>query len=102
MSAAGASADELCGVSLWRQIQRTSLIVKGPTPLIGKEIHVPDLRAGFAYVMAALIAENECSISGLPYLDRGYEDLEHKLTSIGGAIIREKKSGKLETVKTPA
>ena len=68
-----------------------SLIVKGPTPLIGKDIHVPDLRAGFAYVMAALIAESECIISGLPYLDRGYEDLEHKLSSIGGVISREKK-----------
>ena len=33
-----------------------SIVVKGPTSLVGKEIEIPDLRAGFSYVMAALIA----------------------------------------------
>lgn len=65
-----------------------SLIVKGPTPLIAKEISIPDLRAGFAYVMAALIANGTSVISGLPFLDRGYEDLTNKLLSIGAQIER--------------
>ena len=34
-----------------------SAIVKGQTPLVGKEISIPDLRAGFAYVMAAMVAK---------------------------------------------
>lgn len=65
-----------------------SLIVKGPTPLTGGEITIPDLRAGFAYVMAALIAEGESVIRGLPYLDRGYEHLDQKLLALDAKIER--------------
>ena len=65
-----------------------SLIVKGPTPFIGKEIEVPDLRAGFAYVLAALIAHEPSTLTGLRYLDRGYENLETKLQSLGANIER--------------
>lgn len=65
-----------------------SLIVKGATPFFGKEIEVPDLRAGFAYVMAALIATNESTLTGLRYLDRGYENLENKLQNLGADIRR--------------
>lgn len=65
-----------------------SSIIKGPTPLVGREIQVPDLRAGFAYVMAALIAEGESLISGLHYLDRGYENITEKLANLGAQIER--------------
>ena len=65
-----------------------SLIVKGPTDFRGMEIEVPDLRAGFAYVMAALLAPEESTLTGLPYLDRGYENLEGKLQSLGANIER--------------
>ncbi|NGX51327.1 MAG: UDP-N-acetylglucosamine 1-carboxyvinyltransferase 1 [Chlamydiae bacterium] len=65
-----------------------SLIVKGPTTFVGREIEIPDLRAGFAYVMAALLSDEESIISGLPYIDRGYENLEKKLQSIGAEIQR--------------
>ena len=65
-----------------------SLIVKGPTPFIGQDIEVPDLRAGFAYVMAALIAPEKSTLSGLKYLDRGYENLGEKLQSLGADIDR--------------
>lgn len=64
------------------------LIIKGCTPLIAKNIHVPDLRAGFAYVMAALLASDVSTISGVNYLDRGYENLEEKLSSLGANIKR--------------
>ncbi len=60
-----------------------SLIVKGPTPLVGREIAIPDLRAGFAYVMAALVAKDTSTISGLHFLDRGYEKLTEKLNTLG-------------------
>jgi len=63
-----------------------SVIVKGATPLVGKEIDIPDLRAGFAYVMAALIATDSSMISGLPFLERGYEDLINKLGHLGADI----------------
>jgi len=66
-----------------------SLVVRGPTPLISKDIAIPDLRAGFAYVMAALAASDTSLISGAQYLDRGYEHLVEKLQSIGADVSRE-------------
>lgn len=66
-----------------------SLVIKGPTLLKGKEIVIPDLRAGFAYVMAALLSVDESVITtNVDYLDRGYEDLVGKLTSLGADITR--------------
>lgn len=73
-----------------------SLIVKGPSPLVAKDILIPDLRAGFAYVMAAVLANGTSTISGLPFLDRGYENLAGKLAALGADVERlkvEDKSG---------
>ncbi|MFN0064947.1 MAG: UDP-N-acetylglucosamine 1-carboxyvinyltransferase, partial [Chlamydiales bacterium] len=65
-----------------------SIIVRGKTQLVGKEITIPDLRAGFAYVMAALTAKGESFINGMPFLDRGYELLVDKLQTLGAQIQR--------------
>ncbi len=67
---------------------RHSLIVKGVTPLRGGKIHIPDLRAGFSYVMAGLVAPEETVVSGVQYLDRGYENLVPKLAALGADISR--------------
>lgn len=69
-----------------------SIVVKGPTQLQSQNIVIPDLRAGFAYVMAALLAPDESSMSGIHYLDRGYENIVEKLSSLGADIQRIKAS----------
>ncbi len=69
-----------------------SIVIKGPTPLQAKDIVIPDLRAGFAYVLAALLAPDQSNISGVQYLDRGYEKIVEKLSSLGADIVREKTS----------
>jgi UDP-N-acetylglucosamine 1-carboxyvinyltransferase len=66
-----------------------SLIVKGVSQLVAKDISIPDLRAGFAYVMAAVLADGTSTISGLHFLDRGYEDLTQKLLGLGVDAVRE-------------
>jgi len=66
-----------------------SLVVKGVTPLQARDIVIPDLRAGFAYVMAALLSSDESVISNVDFLDRGYEDLVGKLVSLGADISRQ-------------
>jgi UDP-N-acetylglucosamine 1-carboxyvinyltransferase len=66
-----------------------SIVIKGPCKLESKEISIPDLRAGFAYVMAALIANGDSKITGVSYLDRGYESLVTKLTSLGASVRRK-------------
>lgn len=63
-----------------------SIIVKGATPLSGREIAIPDLRAGFAYVMAALLSPETSAISGVQFLKRGYENLVAKLSLLGADI----------------
>lgn len=66
-----------------------SLIVKGPSRLFAKDIVIPDLRAGFAYVMAAILAEGTSTITGLQFLDRGYQGLAEKLAALGVDVTRE-------------
>lgn len=65
-----------------------SIVVRGPTHLSGKKIEIPDLRAGFAYVMAALVSNDTSLISGLAFLDRGYENLTAKLSCLGADVER--------------
>jgi UDP-N-acetylglucosamine 1-carboxyvinyltransferase len=77
-----------------------SLIIKGPTPLTAKSIAIPDLRAGFAYVMAGLLSQEETTISGLSYLDRGYENLTGKLAALGADISRQHKDLSKDKEKT--
>ncbi len=77
-----------------------SAIVKGPTILHGKEICIPDLRAGFAYVLAALIASDVSIISGLPFLERGYERIVQKMELLGAQIERIKINDKPDVTIT--
>jgi UDP-N-acetylglucosamine 1-carboxyvinyltransferase len=65
-----------------------SVVIRGATPLIGKDITIPDLRAGFAYVMAAMIASGTSRLTGTNFLDRGYENLVNKLSHLGADIHR--------------
>ncbi|MBT4917482.1 UDP-N-acetylglucosamine 1-carboxyvinyltransferase [Candidatus Peregrinibacteria bacterium] len=63
-------------------------LIIGPTKLHGMPISSWDIRAGAAMVVAALIATGETEISNINYIDRGYEDLQGKLESLGAEIKR--------------
>jgi UDP-N-acetylglucosamine 1-carboxyvinyltransferase len=65
---------------------RHSAVIVGPAKLQGTDLHIPDLRAGFSYVLAALAAEGNSTISGASLLDRGYENFREKLLSIGAKL----------------
>ncbi len=62
---------------------RHSAVVSGPTPLRPAEIHVPDLRGGFSYLIAALAAEGESKVHGIGVIYRGYERFSDKLDALG-------------------
>lgn len=64
-----------------------SAVIVGPTPLTGAEIHIPDLRAGFSYVVAALVAKGESTLTNTDLIHRGYENLTGKLLSLGADLI---------------
>ncbi|MFA5001319.1 MAG: UDP-N-acetylglucosamine 1-carboxyvinyltransferase [Candidatus Paceibacterota bacterium] len=63
-------------------------LIDGPTPLTGHEIESPDLRAGLAYVLAAIIASGQSVVHNVKYIDRGYEQIEKRLQAIGVKIER--------------
>src|SRR5207247_8784740 len=65
-------------------------LVQGPSRLGGEPggIPSPDLRAGIALVIAALCAEGTTVIRSVEQIDRGYEDIEAKLRSLGASITR--------------
>lgn len=67
-------------------------IIEGPRKLKGGVIAIPDLRAGFTYVVAALAAQGETTITNFSVLGRGYEQIIAKLQSLGAEIIEIKSS----------
>lgn len=64
--------------------------IEGPTPLTGADITMTDIRAGMAYLIAALAAEGTSTIHGVEHLDRGYEKLDERLRALGADIQRVK------------
>ncbi len=64
------------------------ILVHGATKLRGREIESPDLRAGLAFVIAALVAKGESLISNIYQIDRGYERIDERLKKLGAEIER--------------
>jgi UDP-N-acetylglucosamine enolpyruvyl transferase len=63
-------------------------VISGPSPLRGSEFVSPDIRAGIALVMAALIAEGRSKIEHIELIDRGYERIDGRLRALGAHIER--------------
>ncbi|HOW58799.1 MAG TPA: UDP-N-acetylglucosamine 1-carboxyvinyltransferase [Candidatus Omnitrophota bacterium] len=71
-------------------LEGPSAIVHGVKKLSGAPVMASDLRASAALVLAGLVAEGATEVQRVYHLDRGYENLEQKLTSLGAKIRREK------------
>jgi len=65
---------------------RLHAIVHGPARLRGTELAIPDIRSGAALVIAAMCAEGDSVLRNAWHLERGYEDMEGKLASVGAHI----------------
>ncbi len=62
--------------------------VRGATPLRGRELESPDIRAGLAFLIAGLIAKGESVTNNVYHIDRGYEAIEKRLLTLGASIER--------------
>lgn len=72
-------------IALWNPQQIT---VKGRTPFVGRELESPDIRAGLAFILAAIIANGKSVIHNVYNIDRGYEKIEERLQNVGVDIKR--------------
>ena len=70
------------------QISGKTAIVTGTEKLYGATVSARDLRAGAALVIAGLAAEGTTWVKNIHYVERGYENLIEKLTSLGATIRR--------------
>lgn len=71
-------------------LEGPSAIIKGVKKLSGAPIMASDLRASAALVLAGLAAQGQTEISRIYHLDRGYENMEEKLSALGADIKRKK------------
>jgi UDP-N-acetylglucosamine 1-carboxyvinyltransferase len=58
------------------------------TPLRGIRMSSPDIRAGVALLIAALSAEGKSIIDNIDQIDRGYQNIDHRLKLLGADIQR--------------
>jgi len=72
------------------EVVDNSAIVIGGRKLSGATVMASDLRAGASLVLAALIAEGTTEVLRVYHIDRGYENFEQRLQSIGANIKRVK------------
>lgn len=65
------------------------VLVRGKSELHGRKLQSPDLRAGLAFVIAAVVAKGESVIHNVDTtIDRGYEDVDNRLRAIGVHVER--------------
>ena len=72
------------------EINGGQAVVKGKGRLSGAQVMATDLRASASLILAGLAAEGRTEVSRVYHLDRGYQDLDLKLASLGARIWREK------------
>ncbi|MCH5267574.1 MAG: UDP-N-acetylglucosamine 1-carboxyvinyltransferase [Lachnospiraceae bacterium] len=61
-------------------------IIEGVEGFTGASVSAPDLRAGAALVVAALVADGYSTVDSIHYIERGYECFEDKIAALGGSI----------------
>ena len=72
------------------EIKGSKAIIFGKSRLKGAELMATDLRASVCLVLAGLVASNKTTINRIYHLDRGYEQIEKKLSKCGAKIKRIK------------
>mgnify|MGYP000215866647 CR=1 FL=1 len=90
-------ADELSRMGANIKVEGNSAIIDGVKKLTGARVSAPDLRAGAALVIAGLAADGITVVDDIVYIQRGYENFEEKLRSLGAEI--EKVSSEKEIQK---
>ena len=78
--------DELARMGAVAKVEGNTAIITGVKKLTGARVSAPDLRAGAALVIAGLAAEGTTVVDDIRYIQRGYENFDEKLRSLGAEI----------------
>ncbi len=70
------------------RVEGHTAIVRGVEQLSGAPVMATDLRASASLILAGLVAQGETTIDRIYHLDRGYENIEEKLSGLGAKIRR--------------
>ncbi|MFZ2236436.1 MAG: UDP-N-acetylglucosamine 1-carboxyvinyltransferase [Dokdonella sp.] len=70
------------------RIEGNTAIIKGAEYMTGAQLMATDLRASASLVLAGLVAHGETVVDRVYHIDRGYENIEEKLGSLGARIRR--------------
>ncbi|MGV8930875.1 MAG: UDP-N-acetylglucosamine 1-carboxyvinyltransferase [Luteimonas sp.] len=70
------------------QVEGAHATVTGVERLSGAPVMATDLRASASLILAGLVADGETTIDRIYHLDRGYENIERKLSGLGAKIRR--------------
>jgi UDP-N-acetylglucosamine 1-carboxyvinyltransferase len=81
---------ELLRLGAQIRIDGHTAMVQGVQQLTGARVMATDLRASAGLVIAGLVAEGETIIDRIYHLDRGYEQMEKKLSALGAEVLRVK------------
>lgn len=78
--------DELARMGASIKVEGNVAIIEGVERFTGASISAPDLRAGAALVVAALVADGYSTIDSIHYIERGYENFEDKMAALGASM----------------
>jgi UDP-N-acetylglucosamine 1-carboxyvinyltransferase len=81
-------ADELIRMGADIEVMGRIAVVRGVPKLYGTSVSATDLRGGASLIVAGLSAEGLTEVSNIHYIDRGYQEIEKVLTSVGANIKR--------------
>ena len=81
---------ELIRMGARAEIEGNTLITHGVEKLSGTQVMATDLRASASLVLAGCIAEGSTIVDRIYHIDRGYDNIEEKLRSLGANIERVK------------
>jgi UDP-N-acetylglucosamine 1-carboxyvinyltransferase len=70
------------------RVEGNTAIIRGVERMTGAPIMATDLRASASLVLAGLVAEGETVVDRIYHIDRGYENIEEKLGTLGAKIRR--------------
>lgn len=90
---------ELSRMGAHIRVEGNTAIIDGVSTFSGANVSAPDLRAGAALVIAALVADDYSVVSDIRYIQRGYEKFDEKLQDLGAKIEKVETDKEIQKFK---